>query len=337
MKINTIILISLSLAGCHSSAKQRANINNDPVQFAQSLSSTTKTKNKTKSNRSEQNHNHISDDLWAYMSSNMKLNIPDNSRVQEQRNHFLRSKRHLQEVTSHAEPYIYWIVEQIKQRNMPVELVLIPIIESDFNSHAGASSSTRPAGLWQITPQTGRRYGLKSNQWYDGRHDIVTSTNAVLNMMQRLNRMFHGDWLLTIAAFNSGEGRIMNAIKANRRQGKPTDFWSLSLPPVTRAYVPKILALSDIIKHRKQYGIHFPNTNSQHALTRINIGHQISLDKAAQMAGISLAKMRSYNPEYKRNITTPAGPHYLLLPKANIAKFQSSLNVRPHLALPQQK
>lgn len=267
----------------------------------------------------------MSDDLWVDMSNNMKLNIPDNSRVREQRNKFLRSKRHLQEVTNRAEPYMYWIVEQIKRRNMPVELVLIPVIESAFNSHAGASSS-RPVGLWQITPQTGRNYGLKDNQWYDGRRDVVASTNAVLNMMQRLNRMFNGNWLLTIAAFNSGEGRIMNAVKANRRQGKPTDFWSLSLPSVTRVYVPKILALSDIIKHRKQYGVYLPNTNAQNALTRVNVGHQISLDKAAQMAGMSLAKMRAYNPEYKRNITAPTGPHYLLLPKTNITKFQRSLN-----------
>lgn len=110
---------------------------------------------------------------------------------------------------------MYWIVGQIKKRNMPMELVLLPIVESAFDPHA--TSSANAAGLWQIVPQTGRNYGLKNNQWYDGRRDVVASTTAALNMMQRLNRMFDGDWLLTVAAYNSGEGRVMQAVKANKR------------------------------------------------------------------------------------------------------------------------
>ncbi|VTP60585.1 Membrane-bound lytic murein transglycosylase D precursor [Serratia rubidaea] len=148
---------------------------------------------------------------------------------------------------------MYWIVEQIKKRNMPMELVLLPIVESAFDPHA--TSSANAAGLWQIVPQTGRNYGLKNNQWYDGRRDVVASTTAALNMMEYLNRMFKGDWLLTVAAYNSGEGRVMRAVKANRRQGKPTNFWALSLPRETSIYVPKMLALSEIIKHSKKYGV----------------------------------------------------------------------------------
>lgn len=144
---------------------------------------------------------------------------------------------------------MYLIVEQIKKRKMPMELVLLPIVESAFDPHA--TSSANAAGLWQIVPSTGRNYGLKQNQWYDGRRDVVASTKAALDILERLNKMFNGDWLLTVAAYNSGEGRVMQAIKANKAKGKPTDFWALSLPRETSLYVPKMLALGDLLKNSK--------------------------------------------------------------------------------------
>jgi membrane-bound lytic murein transglycosylase D len=148
---------------------------------------------------------------------------------------------------------MYWIAGQVKKRNMPMELVLLPIVESAFDPHA--TSGANAAGIWQIIPSTGRNYGLKQTRSYDARRDVVASTTAALDMMQRLNKMFDGDWLLTVAAYNSGEGRVLKAMKANRSRGKPTDFWSLSLPQETKMYVPKMLALSDILKNSKRYGV----------------------------------------------------------------------------------
>jgi len=196
-------------------------------------------------------------------------------------------------------------------------------VESAFDPHA--TSSANAAGLWQIVPQTGRNYGLKNNQWYDGRRDVVASTTAALDMMQYLNRMFNGDWLLTIAAYNSGEGRVMQAVKANKRQGKPTNFWALSLPRETSIYVPKMLALSDIIKNSKQYGINLPKTDNTRALARIDVGQQIQLTQAAEMAGLSITKMKAYNPGYKKGVTAPNGPHYIMVPKGNADQLKDSL------------
>lgn len=150
----------------------------------------------------------------------------------------------------------------------------------------------------------GSQLWFENNQWYDGRRDVVASTTAALNMMQRLNRMFDGDWLLTVAAYNSGEGRVMQAVKANKRQGKPTNFWALSLPRETSIYVPKMLALSDIIKNSRKYGVKLPKTDETRALARIDVGQQIQLTQAAEMAGLSVTKMKAYNPGYKRRYGT---------------------------------
>lgn len=192
------------------------------------------------------------------------MEVPENFRIRDKKIKYLKSKSYLHDVILRAEPYMYWIIGQVKQRNMPMELVLLPLVESAFDPHA--TSSANAAGLWQIVPQTGRHYGLKNNQWCDGRRDVVASTTAALDMMQRLNRMFNGDWLLTVAAYNSGEGRMMQAVKVNKRQGKPTNFWALSLPRETPIYVPKMLALSDIIKHSNKYGIKLPKTDETRAL-----------------------------------------------------------------------
>ncbi|MCW7546961.1 murein transglycosylase D [Photorhabdus sp. APURE] len=262
-------------------------------------------------------------ELWGYIRDELKMKIPDNYRVREQRNYYLKNKSYLHDVTLRAEPYMYWIVRQIKQRDMPMELVLVPIVESAFNPHA--TSRAKAAGLWQIVPDTGRNYGLTQDKWYDARRDVAASTTAALNLLQRLNKMFNGDWLLTIAAYNSGEGRVMRAIKENQIKGKPTDFWSLSLPRETTLYVPKVLALSDVIRNSDKYGITLPKSNNQRALAQVDVGQQITLSQAAELAGMSLTSIKAYNPGYKRGMTSPNGPHYIMLPKAKVDQFKNSL------------
>ncbi|ETS29723.1 soluble lytic murein transglycosylase-like protein [Photorhabdus khanii NC19] len=262
-------------------------------------------------------------ELWRYIRDELRMQIPDNYRVREQRNYYLKNKSYLHDVTLRAEPYMYWIVRQIKQRDMPMELVLVPIVESAFNPHA--TSRAKAAGLWQIVPDTGRSYGLTQDKWYDARRDVAASTTAALNLLQRLNKMFNGDWLLTIAAYNSGEGRVMRAMKENTAKGRSTDFWSLSLPKETALYVPKVLALSDVIRHSDKYGITLPKSNNQRALDQIDVGQQITLSQAAEMAGMSLTSIKAYNPGYKRGVTSPNGPHYIMLPKAKVDQFKNSL------------
>lgn len=178
-----------------------------------------------------------------------------------------------------------------------MELVLLPIVESAFDPHA--TSGANAAGIWQIIPSTGRNYGLKQTRNYDARRDVVASTTAALNMMQRLNKMFDGDWLLTVAAYNSGEGRVMKAIKTNKARGKSTDFWSLPLPQETKQYVPKMLALSDILKNSKRYGVRLPTTDESRALARVHLSSPVEMAKVADMAGISVSKLKTFNAGVK--------------------------------------
>lgn len=302
-----------------------------PEQHAQSLSSASQSEageytdgGQLTSSRWLDNDDSIAQkNLWNFIGDELKMKVPENARIREQKVKYLKNKSYLHDVTLRAEPYMYWITEQIKKRNMPMELVLLPIVESAFDPKA--TSTANAAGLWQIVPQTGRNYGLKQNQWYDGRRDVVASTTAALDMMQNLNKMFGGDWLLTVAAYNSGEGRVMQAVKANKAKGRPTDFWSLALPRETSIYVPKMLALSDILKHSKKYGISLPTPSQDRALARVEVGQQMQLTQAAEMAGMSLTKLKSYNTGYKQNVTAPNGPHYIVLPTAHAAQLKDSL------------
>ncbi|MGE9552034.1 murein transglycosylase D [Erwinia amylovora] len=327
MKAKAILFASVLLVGCQASGHDA----NDPEQHAQSLSSasqseTSKTADRLLSPRWQDDGTSLTQeqDLWNFISDELKMKVPDNPRIREQKQKYLSNKSYLHDVTLRAEPYMYWIVEQIKQRKMPMELVLLPIVESAFDPHA--TSAANAAGIWQIVPQTGRNYGLKQSQWYDGRRDVVASTRVALDMMQRLNGMFGGDWLLTIAAYNSGEGRVMKAVKANKARGKPTDFWHLSLPRETTIYVPKMLALGDILKNNKRYGVRLPEPNEARALARVEVGQQIQLTQAAEMSGMSLSKLKSFNAGYKRGATAPkGGPQYIMVPKSHVAQLRNSL------------
>ena len=261
--------------------------------------------------------------MWASISDELKMGIPENARIREQKQKYLRNKSYLHDVTVRAEPYMYWIAGQVKKRNMPMELVLLPIVESAFDPHA--TSGANAAGIWQIIPSTGRNYGLKQTRSYDARRDVVASTTAALNMMQRLNKMFDGDWLLTVAAYNSGEGRVMKAIKANKARGKSTDFWSLSLPYETKIYVPKMLALSDILKNSKRYGVKLPTADESRALARVRLDNPVELSQVADMAGMSITRLKAFNAGVKGSTLGASGPKYVMVPKKHADQLRESL------------
>ncbi|AWK13271.1 murein transglycosylase D [Candidatus Fukatsuia symbiotica] len=324
MKTKAIFLASVLLVGCQTSKLGKQ----VPVQHAQSLSSANieneagkYTDTSRESSVRSANNSFSQKNLWGFISNELKIKVQDNALILEQRQKYLKSKSDLHDVMVRAEPYLHLIVSQIKKRNIPMELVLIPIVESAFDPRA--TSSANAAGLWQIVPSTGLYYGLKQNQGYDGRRDVLASTNAALDLMQNLNDTFNGDWLLTVAAYNSGEGRVRQAIKANKAQGKRLNFWALSLPRQTSVYVPKMLALSDIIKNHKEYGFNLPETSEKNGLARVDVGQQMKLTRAAEMSGLSLARLKSYNAGYKRNVT--ASPYYIMLPKSHAVQFRNSL------------
>ena len=322
MKARAILLASVLLVGCQSS-KNDGNVQ----QHAQSLSAAGQGeagKFTSQARWLDDGTFYAQDqDLWTSIGDELKMGIPDNPRIREQKQKYLRNKSYLHDVTLRAEPYMYWIAGQVKKRNMPMELVLLPIVESAFDPHA--TSGANAAGIWQIIPSTGRNYGLKQTRSYDARRDIVASTTAALNMMQRLNKMFDGDWLLTVAAYNSGEGRVMKAIKANKSRGKPTDFWSLSLPQETKIYVPKMLALSDILKNSKRYGVRLPTADESRALARVRLDSPVEISQLADMAGMPVSKLKTFNAGVKGSTLGANGPNYVLVPQKHAAQLRESL------------
>ncbi|STW12612.1 membrane-bound lytic murein transglycosylase D [Klebsiella pneumoniae subsp. rhinoscleromatis] len=322
MKARAILLASVLLVGCQASK------HDDTVeQRAQSLSAAGQGeagKFTSQARWLDDGTFYAQDqDLWTSIGDELKMGIPDNPRIREQKQKYLRNKSYLHDVTLRAEPYMYWIAGQVKKRNMPMELVLLPIVESAFDPHA--TSGANAAGIWQIIPSTGRNYGLKQTRSYDARRDVVVSTTAALDMMQRLNKMFDGDWLLTVAAYNSGEGRVMKAVKANRSRGKPTDFWSLSLPHETKIYVPKMLALSDILKNSKRYGVKLPTADESRALARVRLDSPVDISQLADMAGMPVSKLKTFNAGVKGSTLGASGPKYVMVPQKHAAQLRESL------------
>ncbi|TCI05472.1 LysM peptidoglycan-binding domain-containing protein [Corallincola luteus] len=263
------------------------------------------------------------DDLWLRIADQLHIEVPDNKRVTSQRNWYKKHPSYMDRVAKRADPYLFLIVEKIEQRGLPLELALLPIVESAFDPFA--YSHGRASGIWQFIPGTGKRFGLDQNWWYDGRRDISASTDAALDYLEYLNRYFKGDWLHALAAYNSGEGRVRSAIKKNKRLGKPTDFWSLSLPKETRAYVPKLLALGDLLKRRDEYGMSWMTISNQPKVVEIETGSQIDLALAADLAGLSVDQLHKLNPAFNRWATSPDGPHALLIPVEKAEQFTTKL------------
>jgi len=263
-------------------------------------------------------------DVWQRVRNQLTFDIPTQRRLDSQRKWYLRHPAYMQRVSARAKPFLYYIVEQLEANDMPLELSLLPIVESAFDPFA--YSHGRAAGMWQFIPGTGKSYGMKQTWWYDGRRDVIASTEGAIKYLKRLNKMFDGDWMHALAAYNSGEGRVMRAIRTNKRKGKPTDFWSLDLPKETEAYVPKLLALADILTNYEEYEFAWPQIKNQAVIDVIDVGSQIDLAMAANFAGLTTKELHALNPGYNRWATDPDGPHRLVLPLAVVDTFKLALD-----------
>ncbi|MBE8167942.1 MAG: LysM peptidoglycan-binding domain-containing protein [Shewanella sp.] len=262
-------------------------------------------------------------DVWERIRLGMKLPVTDRKLVNQYRNYYLKHPKHLMRVSKRALPFMYMIVEEIEKRDLPLELALLPIVESSFDpfaySHGAAS------GLWQFTSPMARHFGLKMNWWYDGRRDVYSATIAALDMLEYLYKKTHKNWSYAIAAYNTGEGRVLRAVRNNKRHGKSTDFWALDLPTETERYVPQLIALADVIKNSEKYGIDlFPIPNEPQVKV-VKVDSQIDLALAAEFAGISTEALYKLNPGFNRWATGPNGPHHLVLPIENADDFELAL------------
>lgn len=253
-------------------------------------------------------------DLWARMRQGFRLtgHGHGHARVQQYLRWYGDHPDYIDRMTDRAEPFLHLIVEEVARRGMPTEVALLPVVESAFQPFA--YSHGRAAGIWQFIPGTGRRYGLKQNWWYDGRRDIAASTRAALDYLEKLHGQFNGDWLLALAAYNSGEGTVERAIARNRRRGVATDFWHLDLPRETEGYPPKLLAISAIVEDPAAHGIALRPIADAPKLAKVDVGSQIDLALLADLADMKIEEVYRLNPGFNRWATDPSGPHTLLVP-----------------------
>ncbi|MDU9034666.1 transglycosylase SLT domain-containing protein [Pseudomonas corrugata] len=275
-------------------------------------------------------------DIWERMRQGFQLQETAgvNPRIEQQRLWFASNPAFLEGAGERGSLYMHYIVERLEERNMPLELALLPVIESAYNPMA--YSRANAVGLWQFIPSTGRYFNLRQTRFYDGRRDITASTTAALDYLTRLHDMFNGDWLLALAAYNAGEGTVSRAIERNEKLGLPTDYWNLPLPAETQAYVPKLLALSQVVLAPEAYGVNLNPIANEPYFQVVEINQRMDLSKVAEVANIDEDELFQLNPAFKQR-TTIDGPQHLLVPTSKAQLLTASLStMRPEELISQR-
>lgn len=271
----------------------------------------------------------VPQDVWERMRQGFQLQdgLGVNPRIEQQRLWFASNPSFLENAGERGSLYIHYIIERLEERNMPLELALLPVIESAYNPMAYSRADA--VGLWQFIPSTGRYYNLRQTRFYDGRRDITASTTAAMDYLTRLHDMFNGDWLLALAAYNAGEGTVSRAIERNEKLGLPTDYWNLPLPAETQAYVPKLLALSQVVLAPEAYGVNLNPIANAPYFQVVEINQRMDLSKVAAVANINEDELFQLNPAFKQR-TTIDGPQHLLVPTSKAQLLTASLStMRP--------
>lgn len=263
-------------------------------------------------------------DLWTRLRAGFALDHSiTNERVQDQLDWYVRHPGYIDRVVERGSRYLHHILNQTEERGLPSEYALLPVVESAFDPFA--YSHGRAAGLWQFIPSTGKYFGLTQSWWHDERRDVIAATDAALTYLERLANRFDGSHILALAAYNSGGGTVSSAMRRNRNNNKPTDFWSLDLPRETRHYVPKLIALAKIFDDPQAYGIELPPLKDEPYFEVVDTGSQLDLAQAAEMAGVDIDEIYLLNPSYNRWATSPDGPHRLLVPVGSAETFRTAL------------
>lgn len=328
--IGALILSSAVLSGCQSLSSDSAALNSPSATADQHALNAQKAQEKAlrhqvllTGHESKQAQEQF--DIWSRMRQGYQLVdlVDEHPRIDKQLQLFSKQKRSLETIAQRSHPYIHYIIEQLEEHSMPLELALLPAIESAYNPLA--LSSQRASGLWQFMPATGRHFKLEQTHWYDARRDVTRSTEAAITYLKYLNDMFDGDWLLSLAAYNAGEGTVLRAIKRNRAQGLATDYWHLKLPPQTLAYIPKLLAIAKIYAQPDSYGLELPTIANQPYFTQVAFEHELELSSIAKMAQLEKQHLYQLNPAFNQKVTL-GGPGYLLVPTQHADELQQRLN-----------
>jgi membrane-bound lytic murein transglycosylase D len=272
--------------------------------------------------------------VWERIRSGYGLPQVTNNAVDAQVRFYTKYKNYFYKVTQQSEPYLYYVASEMQANNMPMELALLPFIESSYNPTASSASNL---GMWQFGTATARNFGLKQNRWYEGRKDVVASTEAAIRLLKHLYTRFDNDWLLAIAAYNAGDGSIQQAINKNRRAGKPTDFWSLPLNRITQGYVPQLLALSKIVGTPEAYDFNLYPIADTPYFAKVNVDSQINLADAAKSSSVDSALLKRLNAGFTSWLTDPTTPRDVLVPVDAAANFKLQLNSLPKVTASEQK
>ncbi|MBB4864533.1 membrane-bound lytic murein transglycosylase D [Pseudomonas nitritireducens] len=312
----SIVLLAAGLAGCQSTPQESSS---SPVRSA----------SRAVDVQFNPAWTQAQNDIWERMRGGFQLQdqLNTNPRIERQRLWFMSNQSFLENASERGAPYMHYVVERLEERDMPLELALLPVIESSYNPMA--VSRAQAVGLWQFIPSTGTHFNLRQTNFYDGRRDITASTNAALTYLSRLHDMFNGDWLLALAAYNAGEGTVSRAIERNERLGLPTDYWNLPLPQETQDYVPKLLALSQLVNAPTIYGINLSPIANQPYFTSIRVKPGLDLSQVAAVADLDEDELYQLNPAFKRKVTLD-GPHHLLVPLAKADSLKAGVaNLEP--------
>ncbi len=275
-------------------------------------------------------------DLWERIRKGLKLGELRNPRVASHEAAFASEPEYLARIVDRSRRYLHHIVEEVEKRGMPMEIALLPIVESAFNPKA--YSHARASGIWQFMPATGKNYGLQQNWWHDERRDVHAATNAALDYLESLHRRFN-NWELALASYNAGEGRVGRAIAYNRARGLPTDFSSIQLPTETRNYVPKLIAVRNIIREPERFGLTLAYIADKPYFTAVSTNKHIDLKRAAEFAEIPVDEFLALNPAFNRPVIAAKESRSILIPAETADIFIAKLENpdRPLLSWRSQK
>ena len=266
----------------------------------------------------------VTGDLWQRIRSGYAMKDLNSPLIKRHEKWYASHPEYVLRMSERAQHYLYYIMEEVERRGMPTEIALLPVIESAFNP--GANSIASASGIWQFIPSTGKHFGMEQNWWHDGRRDIIGATNGALDYLQKLHDQF-GDWELALAAYNCGENSVARAQARNRKQHKPTDYSHLRLPRETRNYVPKLLAIKNIVNDPAHFGLVLSKIPDEPYFATVSTTKHIDVKVAAELADISMDEFIALNPGHNRPVILQDkdNSNVLLLPVDKVDTFRSNL------------
>ncbi|MBP8018880.1 MAG: transglycosylase SLT domain-containing protein [Hylemonella sp.] len=261
-------------------------------------------------------------DLWERIRRGFAIPDLESDLVRDREQWYTARPEYITRMSERSSKYIFHIVEELERRNMPTELALLPFIESAFNPQA--VSSAKAAGMWQFIPSTGKHFSLKQNMFHDDRRDVLASTRAALDYLQKLHGMF-GDWHLALAAYNWGEGSVSRAIAKNKKAGLPTGYTDLNMPAETRFYIPKLQAVKNIVADPDKLNTRLPDIPNHPYFQQVPITRDIDVSLAAKLANVKLEDFKALNPAANKPVILASGTPQILLPWDNATIFEMGM------------